>query len=673
MGTAHALYQYEELGSMEVGDVYTLTALENGTLYFNTEAEENEGAELFTTDGDIHARLTFNTNWDRFYDIDNGQYVWGEDPNSLYFYDGTQVINLNPNNMSMGTHADIDNGEVVWAMYDGTDTEVFLYSNGTVSQITDNDYTDDVPRISNGQIVWHGGAIYTDYNIYSWESGVTTQITVTGGIIGAQVEDGRIVWTAPGIGVDGEDDIFTYKDGVTLNISNSETRDKRPLLKDGKVAWMSRYYYFYEYRNVKEYFEIMVFDGTTTQSISGQDFDYNEPRISGDDVVFMGTDTEVYARNAFHYNGTSVAQLTDNNNYKGSLIVGDGQIAWTETNSSDNNKSIFIVTIGELDEFGLYTIVSKMSGKALDGAGTENGANVQQWALHGDENQMWRIQESENGVKIINVASGKALDGAGTVNGANVQQWDYLGGVNQQWNLSDLGDGAYSILNAMSGKALDVAEWASWDGGNIHQWDYVGGVNQQWEIVRVGSVPEFSFIWADEDLNNDGAWSYSHSQSPAEYNYLTANSWGNIVMTQEEAFTGVSSLKFDLDHNTASYADAFIPTSLSGTGVEPTDSDYERGKNISQAEYMKFNVKGVPGSEFTIALLMDDNRNSKAIELTQYLDGITDEWQEVAIPLSEFDTNLFDFRFIEKVWLRVIASHNIQHMTFYVDNIRFEK
>jgi high-affinity Fe2+/Pb2+ permease len=35
-----------------------------------------------------------------------------------------------------------DNGDVTWYGYDGNDYEIFLYSNGSVIQLTDNDYGD---------------------------------------------------------------------------------------------------------------------------------------------------------------------------------------------------------------------------------------------------------------------------------------------------------------------------------------------------------------------------------------------------------------------------------------------------------------------------------------------------------------------------------------------------
>jgi len=68
-------------------------------------------------------------------------------------------------------------GEFIWHGWDGNDWEIFLYSKGIVTQITDNDYTDDLPWInSKGRIVWQG---YdgNDYEIFLYSKGTVTQIT----------------------------------------------------------------------------------------------------------------------------------------------------------------------------------------------------------------------------------------------------------------------------------------------------------------------------------------------------------------------------------------------------------------------------------------------------------------------------------------------------------------
>ncbi len=87
---------------------------------------------------------------------------------------------------------------------------------------------------------------------------------------------------------------------------------------------------------------------------------------------------------------------------------------------------------------------------------------------------------------LVNAGSGLAMDVAGgsTANGANVLQWTPNGGDNQTFTLRDLGNGYWSIRPSHSGRSLDVWEWSTKDGGTIKQWDYHGGNIQQWQLKQ---------------------------------------------------------------------------------------------------------------------------------------------------------------------------------------------
>src|SRR5687768_2500699 len=73
---------------------------------------------------------------------------------------------------------------------------------------------------------------------------------------------------------------------------------------------------------------------------------------------------------------------------------------------------------------GPYRLVRSGSGKCLDvnGAGTANGTNIQQWSCNGTGAQSFRL-ESLGGdkYKLVNTSSDKCVDvnGAGTSNGTN--------------------------------------------------------------------------------------------------------------------------------------------------------------------------------------------------------------------------------------------------------------
>lgn len=134
------------------------------------------------------------------------------------------------------------------------------------------------------------------------------------------------------------------------------------------------------------------------------------------------------------------------------------------------------------------------SGKAMDvpGFSHEPGAQIIQWAPHGDLNQQWKLVPfgaDTDIYVIVSQESGLALDveAESTANGAGVVQSAWDGGVSQLWvavPFSDLipeGDpDVYIIVSALSGQALDVAGASSADGAELIQWPWHGGLNQIW-------------------------------------------------------------------------------------------------------------------------------------------------------------------------------------------------
>jgi hypothetical protein len=98
--------------------------------------------------------------------------------------------------------------------------------------------------------------------------------------------------------------------------------------------------------------------------------------------------------------------------------------------------------------------------------------------------------------KILNAKSGKAIEviDSSTADSANVQIWDYKDGLNQQWSIEDAGasgPGYFKIVNRNSAKILQVADWSTADGGNINQntfADYQN--NQMWTLTKDGNYYE---------------------------------------------------------------------------------------------------------------------------------------------------------------------------------------
>jgi hypothetical protein len=86
--------------------------------------------------------------------------------------------------------------------------------------------------------------------------------------------------------------------------------------------------------------------------------------------------------------------------------------------------------------------------------------------------------------RLMNANSGKALDVAGLSEDprANVYQWEYLGNDNQHWQVEYLGDGQYRLTAVHSGLVADIPDASGADGASLQQWGWAGSDNQRFEI-----------------------------------------------------------------------------------------------------------------------------------------------------------------------------------------------
>ena len=159
---------------------------------------------------------------------------------------------------------------------------------------------------------------------------------------------------------------------------------------------------------------------------------------------------------------------------------------------------------------GLTSIRTKCGGRYkcvdINAASIDNGVNVQIWDCINGNAQMFAFEyvKTENGVPywtIRNNYSGKVLDVNGTAAGANVQQYAYHGGDNQLWTLKMAGDGYFYICSKLgnctspdsSSLVLDLWESNTDNGTNITISGYHGSENQQW------------YLW-DNTINLSAEW-----------------------------------------------------------------------------------------------------------------------------------------------------------------------
>ncbi|WFE38602.1 RICIN domain-containing protein [Micromonospora sp. WMMD998] len=91
---------------------------------------------------------------------------------------------------------------------------------------------------------------------------------------------------------------------------------------------------------------------------------------------------------------------------------------------------------------------------------------------------------------IRGVPSGRCVGVTGDdPEGAQAALADCTGGPEQQWVVTPVTADTYLLVNAASGKCLDVNEARTDDGADVQQWSCNGQANQQWKLNPTGAGP----------------------------------------------------------------------------------------------------------------------------------------------------------------------------------------
>jgi len=165
---------------------------------------------------------------------------------------------------------------------------------------------------------------------------------------------------------------------------------------------------------------------------------------------------------------------------------------------------------GTLPSSGTLTSIrTKCGGRYqcvdISAASYADGANAQIWDCVNGNAQMyafvfagfedglpyWVIRNNATG-KVLDAAIGTGIDGGN--NGANIQQWAYHGGDNQKWTLQMAGDGYFYIRSKLDPNlVLDLLYGSTDNGTNLQLCNYYGSENQQW------------YLW-DNTINLSAEW-----------------------------------------------------------------------------------------------------------------------------------------------------------------------
>lgn len=154
--------------------------------------------------------------------------------------------------------------------------------------------------------------------------------------------------------------------------------------------------------------------------------------------------------------------------------------------SSTKSKTLHSISASTLAD-GVYTIVSRHSGKALEL--TPQGT-LQQTPYNKQSSQHFTLSQRDNGYFTLSPVKGYALE---------VKDWQIDDGAlvglaresnswNQQWKISDADKNYVSITSRFSGKSLDLLGLNTHTKAQVRLWTYWGGDNQQWQLIRINKT-----------------------------------------------------------------------------------------------------------------------------------------------------------------------------------------
>lgn len=194
-----------------------------------------------------------------------------------------------------------------------------------IIQVTDNGTADQYPRISGSNVVWVGGGIGSESEIFFWNGSTIIQITddeITD--YSPQISGTNVVWQS---GIGSDSDIFFWDGVSTIQITNNDTWDIMPQISDSNICWLGE--------DGDGLMQVFFWDGSTTQVTHG-DSGTVTPQISGSTVVWGGvwdpetsSDVEVLM-----WSGSGIINISNAYGYEERPLISDGYIAWLGYDSS---------------------------------------------------------------------------------------------------------------------------------------------------------------------------------------------------------------------------------------------------------------------------------------------------------------------------------------------------
>ena len=243
--------------------------------------------DVFFYDGTAVRQLTDDRTNDEGPRISGARVVWGaielalqQDWWDLVMFKDGVALPLTDSEVS-SIEPDICGSRVVWAEYedDYEDSEIFLWDDGTIMQLTNDAWRHEVPQVSDSIVAWYGELNYSRDAIFVYDGLSVRELNTTGcSVFWPRVSGSCVVWEA----LDDTDwEVFLYDGDVILQLTDNDDDDVDVDISGSRVVWV---------RHSHAGSEVCVYDGHAVEQVTNDGRPKYRPRVSGECVVWEGDD-----------------------------------------------------------------------------------------------------------------------------------------------------------------------------------------------------------------------------------------------------------------------------------------------------------------------------------------------------------------------------------------------
>ena len=240
-----------------------------------------------------------------------------------------------------GYFPQVAGNRAVWQRFDGNDLEIYLYDGSIVTQLTNNTIDETEPDVFGDHIAWYSGE-YDDTDIVYDGKIVMEGVKNTTDM---RLGDGGLVWSAfkaPYV----DEHVFLFDGMTTRKLSVDGTRhNHNPDMSGKNVVWSG-----FNDAGASAYF----FDGTSTVELPENVGRGQVPRISGNNIVGIGTDPEGLNDQVFLYDGMLNLQLGNTEGGDNFQIIAGQNVAWLSFVNGE--REVFVYEQGHAKQLSFNSV-----------------------------------------------------------------------------------------------------------------------------------------------------------------------------------------------------------------------------------------------------------------------------------------------------------------------------